>query len=221
MLNNLLINKTANIALVGIILMILVMYCKSSAYEVVYVKSNVNGKEYLVRNLSNKQNAADLLAHLSINLEKLVDYLSEKNDKNKLGDLYDTYVDDIDKKDINKSKFKDDIIRLIKNFNPDEFSESTPDAEYTSYSVNKGEKLVFCLRSRDGADTFVNENVLMYVATHELAHLMTEEIGHPESFWQNFRSLLQDAIDSGIYKRIDFSKKPENYCGIDIKSSVI
>ena len=216
MLNNLLINKTANIALVGIILMILVMYCKSSAYEVVYVKSNVNGKEYLVRNLSNKQNAADLLAHLSINLEKLVDYLSEKNDKTKLGDLYDTYVDDIDKKDINKSKFKDDIIRLIKNFNPDEFSESTPDAEYTSYSVNKGEKLVFCLRSRDEEENMVKKNIMMFVALHELAHLMTKSIGHKPEYWKNFKILLKIAIDLDIYNHVNFNKKPVEYCGTQI-----
>ena len=214
MINNLLINRTANIALVAMVLMIGVMYCKSSAYEVVYVKSSINGKEYLVRNLSNKQQAADLLANLSINLERLVDYLSEQSDENKLDDLYDKYVEKIDK--ISKTKFKEDVKRLINNFNPDEFSESTPDAQYTSYSVNKGEKLVFCLRSRKEEENMVKKNVMMFVALHELAHLMTKSVGHKPEFWSNFKILLKIAIDLGIYKYVDFNSKPVEYCGTEI-----
>jgi hypothetical protein len=216
MINNFLINRTANVALVGIVLMIMVMYCKVGAYEVVYVKSGVNGKEYLVRNLPNKQNAADLLANLSINLENLVNYLSEQTNKNKLDDLYDKYVDDDDKKVINKKKFKDDIKRVINNFNADEFSESTPDAQYTSYSINKGEKIVFCLRSRDEEENMVKKNVMMFVALHELSHLMTKSVGHKPEFWNNFKILLKIAINLNIYKHIDFNRKPVEYCGTKI-----
>ena len=54
-----------------------------------------------------------------------------------------------------KMKLKDDIRRLYKNFNPEAFSETTPDAKYTSYSVNKGEKIVFCLEGRI-LDVFVD-----------------------------------------------------------------
>ena len=37
------------------------MYFESRSYDVTYVKSNVDNREYLVRNLSDKQMAADLL----------------------------------------------------------------------------------------------------------------------------------------------------------------
>jgi hypothetical protein len=86
--------------------------------------------------------------------------------------------------------------------------------------VNKGEKIVMCIRqAKDNA--FVDLNVLMYVALHELAHLMTEEIGHPKSFWDNFKRLATEAVDIGVYKRDDFKAKPQSYCGITISSSII
>jgi predicted metal-dependent hydrolase len=189
--------NNVEVIIIFIISVYILFIIQKKYFEVSYVLSTIDKKHYVVKNVEGKQEAANILARLNIKIQKLLEHVKTK------------YPDD------------DNIHRLLSNYNSDNISEGTETSNYTSYSVNKGEKLVFCLRSRDGADTFVNENVLMYVATHELAHLMTEEIGHPESFWQNFRSLLQDAIDSGIYKRIDFSKKPVNYCGIDIKSSVI
>ena len=40
-------------------------------YQTLYVKSNVDGKEYLVRDLPDKQDAADLLAKVRIKLNNL------------------------------------------------------------------------------------------------------------------------------------------------------
>jgi hypothetical protein len=61
----------------------------------------------------------------------------------------------------------------------------------------------------------------MYVAIHELGHLMTEEIGHPQSFWGNFKILLKEAVNLGLYTKTDYAMKPVEYCGINIKSSVL
>ena len=43
----------------------------------------------------------------------------------------------------------EDIKRLVDNYSVENISEYE-DGNYTSYSVNKGEKIVFCLRQRDG-----------------------------------------------------------------------
>lgn len=215
MLNKLSISNTANIAFILIASLTVIGYLKKSKYEVVYVKSTINGKEYLVRNLPDKQQASDLLARLSINLEKLVNYL--ENEYEKIDQIYDKYIEKDDKvQHIGKDKFKEDVKRLIKNFNPDEFSESTPDAQYTSYSVNKGEKIVFCLRSREKEEEIVKKNIMMFVALHELAHLMTKSVGHKQEFWDNFKILLKIAIDLNIYTHIDFNNKPADYCGTQI-----
>jgi predicted metal-dependent hydrolase len=151
----------------------------------------------LVQNKNDKEKAANMLARLNKKIKKLLKHLEKKDPEN------------------------EDIKRLLNNYSVDNISEGTEDSNYTSYSVNKGEKIVFCLRERDGSDEFVNENVLMYVATHELGHLMTKDIGHTSSFWENFKYLLTEAVKIKVYKKIDYIESTTEYCGINIKSSII
>ena len=171
------------------------MYYDTNLAGVEYIKSNVDNKKYLVRKLPDNQKAADLLANIRLKLVKLCDYLELKHS--------------------DSAK----VYRLIKRFNSDNITESAPNEKYTSYSVNKGEKIVFCLRSRDEKQKLVNENVMMFVALHELAHIMTKSVGHTEEFWNNFKYLLKKAIKIGVYKDINFEKKPVDYCGTKITNS--
>jgi hypothetical protein len=120
-----------------------------------------------------------------------------------------------------ESKFPDkaQVVLLKKNFKPDShrFFESTPDAEHTSYSVNKGEAVHMCLRQRGGqSETLVNENVLMFVALHEMGHMVTPTIGHDAQFWNNFGWLLQEAENLGVYTPTNFREHPVSYCGVKI-----
>jgi predicted metal-dependent hydrolase len=62
---------------------------------------------------------------------------------------------------------------------------------------------------------------LMYVAVHELGHLMTKDVGHTAGFWSNFKRILTHAIEMGLYERIDYAKKPQRYCGITISNSIV
>jgi predicted metal-dependent hydrolase len=226
------------------LIIIIYKYFEKYSYDVVMVKSETNGKQYLVRNLPDKQEAANLLGNLAIKLEKLVEIIGNEGYEN----IYNKYIkNDVEKEtttnNINgnkskdliegqeggsserqtlendmKMKLKEDIERLIKNFNSDAFSETTPDSKYTSYSVNKGEKINFCVRSKTD-DTLVKENIMTFVSIHEMGHLMTKSIGHDPEFWQNMRLLLKISIDNGLYKNVDFNKKPEPYCGITISDT--
>jgi|UniRef100_A0A6C0BFT3 predicted metal-dependent hydrolase len=180
---------------IGII--ILFLYIKSYYGEVEYVKSKKDNQYYLVRKLPDKENAANLLSQLGDELDKLVKHMMAKYPDNK------------------------DVKRLYANFNKNNISEGSPDSSYTSYSVNKGEKIVLCVRQKDEKNSFVDKNVLMYVSVHELAHLMTEEIGHTTTFWTNFKFLLTEAVSIGIYKKVDYAKSPAPFCGIKISSSII
>lgn len=175
-------------------------HLKNSQFsEVEYVRSKIDKRSYMVRSLPNKQNAANLLAKVNRRLLLLVEHMNDN-------------VEEFDEADVK---------RLVGNYNPDNISEGTEKANYTSYSVNKGEKIIFCLRSRDGKDKLIDINTLMYVAIHELGHLMTEEIGHPPAFWRNFKILLEEAIDLGLYKAVNYSKKPVKYCGMKIQSTIL
>lgn len=180
-----------------VVVIILYMYLKSYYAEVTYVKSNVDKRNYLVRKLPDRQQAADMLASINQDLGRLVNHLTAK------------YPD-------NPS-----VQRLFENFNPANVSEGSAQSGYTSYSVNKGERIILCLRQKDNVDSFVPKNVVMYVAIHELGHLATESIGHDQDFWDNFKFILEEAVSIGIYQKIDFSSNPAPYCGIKITSSII
>ena len=167
----------------------------SSEFPLVDVKSNVDGRAYKVRDMPDKQKAADLLASVRMKMEKL--YL------------------------IVKEKFpnKAQVRQWITNFqpSPERFLEATPDAEHTSYSVNKGEKIHLCLRQREGQnETLMEENVMVFVALHEMAHVVTPSLGHDPEFWNNFGWLLKQAEANGIYHYQDFKSRPVAYCGMHI-----
>jgi hypothetical protein len=176
-------------------IVIIFLYIRQYYGEVEYMSSKVDGKEYLVRKLPDSQEAADRLANLAATLQKLVDHLAEQYRDNP------------------------DVERLKKKFNKESISEGGMENGYTSYSVNKGEKIVMCIRQVDGS--FVDANVIVYVAVHELAHIMTIEVGHTPAFWSNFRFILREAISLGLYTKVDFSNTPNDYCGIKISSSVL
>jgi predicted metal-dependent hydrolase len=175
-----------------ILITILYIHLENKFTDVEYIKSNVDGNKYLVRNLKDKQEAADLLAQIRANLVKVSQELKKTNNDNV------------------------DVNRMINNFNPDNLSESTHENKYTSYSVNKGEKIVFCMRSRDEKQKLVDLNIMMFVALHELAHTMTKSVGHTQEFWNNFRVLLRNARKLGVYKRVNYNDKPVEYCGTKI-----
>ena len=108
------------------------------------------------------------------------------------------------------------VKRLSKRFVSKNISEVASNSKLTSYSVNKGEKIVFCLRSRDGKETLVDINTIMFVALHEIAHVMTISVGHTHEFWENFRFLLSHAVHWKLYETVDFKSSPVPYCGTQI-----
>lgn len=175
-----------------VIVITIKMYYDSDAYNLKCIISNVDGKTYCVRDRKKLQSSADLLAKVTEKCKELVKCVGKK------------YPND------------DDVKRLVENFNPTKISETLPTSEYTAYSENKGEKLAFCLDKRKNEEQLIDINTLTFVAIHELSHIMTKSEGHLQEFWKNFKFLLQNAKDAGIYKPVDYKKKPESYCGMDI-----
>lgn len=164
-------------------------------YPLVEVKSKVDGRTYKVRDMADKQEAADLLAKVRIRLGKLCDQL------------------------VAKYPSKPQVQRMQQNFraDPDRFLEATPDAKHTSYNVNKGEQIHLCLRQRNGPDeSLVSEEVIMFVGIHELGHTITKTIGHEPEFWNNFGWLLREAEGLGLYTHQNFKAHPVSYCGVRI-----
>ena len=189
----------ASFLLILIFITILYIHLETKSLDVTFVKSSIDNNEYLVRNVSDKQEAANILATIRSNLTKMVKYLEKNPDEKK----------------------KDEIKLLIKNYRPERISESSPNNKYTSYSINKGEKIVFCIRSKDSDTKLEKMNILMFVAIHELAHLMTESIGHTPEFWDNMKYLLILSKKLKIDVKTDYIDGPVSYCGTKITDSPI
>jgi predicted metal-dependent hydrolase len=188
-------NELTTVIVVIVIVLCFFLHYESKYSELTYVKSSIDNRQYLVRNVEDKQEAADMLATIRKNLDSIVNHLSENNS-------HDARVE-----------------RLISNYRPEKLSESIPNTNYTSYSVNKGEKIVFCIRSKDKQQKLVDINTIMFVAIHELAHVMTKSIGHTEEFWNNMKYLLKKGINIGVYKNHDYKNNPIPYCGTEITDS--
>ena len=105
----------------------------------------------------------------------------------------------------------------LKKYFKNNITENIPGSLYVAYSVNKGDELSLCLRNKD--NSFIETNTIMFVAIHEIAHIMTLETGHTDKFWENMRYLLDNPIELGIYYQVDYSKVPTEYCGMTINST--
>lgn len=78
-----------------------------------------------------------------------------------------------------------------------------------TFTENK-QKIFICLRKKDGE--YYDYNTLLYIAIHELAHVLTSAYdNHGEDFTQSFTALLFRAKQLGLYdetKKINY-----DYCG--------
>jgi predicted metal-dependent hydrolase len=187
------INIEGFIITIATIIGIYYIYNYYANYGLITVKSNVDNKEYVVQIKDDSLEAANLIAKIRERLVILMEHLEKSYGKN------------------------DNRIKQLKNnFRPDRLKEGVTTPGYTSYSINKGEQIVLCLRNND---KLVDINTLFFVVLHEFAHLATESIGHTDEFWDNFRWILEEAINIGLYVKQDFKIKNVEYCGMSIASS--
>ena len=179
-------------------------------YKIVYRQRIVNveafdGQKYLVNNLSDSKQAADVLAKLMNKLYQLVDIIIRdyKEGSDKEDDMFIDYV--------RKIKQRLPYVKI---------SETALNSSYTSYSINKGEELVFCIRNKYDYKIH-NINELLYVAIHEIAHIGCPEVGHTELFKEINVYLLKKAVCYKIYRYIDYFMNNHDYCGLTLTSTIL
>jgi len=150
--------------LIGFVVIIIIkMYRESDMFQLKCIISDVDGKQYCVRERAKLQLAADLLAKTTQKMKLAVIHLHEKYPE------------------------RDNVKRLHKNFNPKKVKEILPTSKFTAYSENKGENLAFCTTTTKEGDSLIDENTLTFVALHELSHIATKSVGHTTEFWENIR----------------------------------
>lgn len=179
--------------------------------ETLYVQSDIDNKKYIIRRGHTKtdvylKQSANALAEINTRITKLIDHLTTKYEK-----------------DPRRNYF---IKKLRENYNSYILSEAAIDERYTTYTVDKQDVHV-CLRTRDQAENIYDTNLLMYVILHELAHLCNYDDagnpiqGHGVEFKNIFKLLVIEAIRLNLYKYIDYSETPQEYCGIMISTTIL
>ena len=185
-------NNISFTILILIIIFIYLIYQYHYYSNIETIVSKVDNRNYDVQIRNDAEEAADLIAQVREKLVLLVNHMFKTFPSNPK------------------------VMRLKKNFNPDVLKEGIDNPSYTSYTVNKGEEIILCLRT-DGK--LVNINVLTFVCIHELSHIGNETVGHDDAFWEFFKELLIEAINIGVYIKYDYKKSPIKYCGMMITDS--
>jgi hypothetical protein len=181
--------------IVGVVIVVCVYVYIDNAdsFQLKCIVSTVDGNKYCVREREKVKQAADLLAKMTEKCKELVAHVGKKYPK------------------------QENVKRLVAGFNPKKIMETLPTSSYTAYSENKGEKLAFCLnKKKEDNNKLIDESTLLFVAIHELSHIMTKSIGHKSEFWANFKFLLENAKEAGIHTPVDYKKTPQEYCGMKI-----
>lgn len=174
-------------------ILLLKIFVDSDYFFLTCIESSLDNEKYCVRHRENINDAVNLLSNMNIKLKQLVEYVH------------------------NKYPNKDNVKRLYEKYNPKRVVEINPLSNYTAYSENKGEKLAFCLNKKKNiTSNLIDENTLIFVGIHELAHIASVGRGHGDEFWSNFKFLLVNAVEAKIYKPVDYKKKNEVYCGMKI-----
>lgn len=188
-----------DLTIIVLLILIIFIYYLFNTNGLIKIK-NEDNHIYWVRNLPDKKDAVQVLSTLRNRLEEIINYLLSNVT---ISEEYKKYIT------IMKEKLKTVIIK--------ETPENSP---YTSYSINKGQELVFCIRSKKN-NKLHDINDLIYVAIHELAHIGCPEIGHTKLFFNINLFILKEAVKFNLYKYNNYDKNPIEYCGIDLNHNIL
>ena len=181
-----------------IIIIILITICCMNYYnknkDITTVKSNVDGRIYMVAKLPDSMDAANKLANINKNILELIKYCNNNNNNTA------------------------DNFKRLNNYNPDTLGELVDKSKYTAYNINKGEEIAICIRDKNNK-LLDDMNSCMFIIIHELAHIMTVTEQHTPEFWNNMKYLLEQAREIGIYTPQNYKNNPVIYCGQEINST--
>jgi hypothetical protein len=167
---------------------------------------------------SDSGKANDLLVSIDAKIRQLINYMSNKylKEESKWADSSDVGISRSGGIGSSNTVVKDIVRRIAENYNPDVIVENDPaHSSETSYTLDKGKKIAFCLRNRKNSQLH-DLHTMIFVALHEVSHIGNKAWGHSKNFWETFKFVLHEADVSGIYKSTDYRKAPIVYCGLNV-----
>jgi hypothetical protein len=202
---------SACITICILIVLILVIYY----YTPPRVEIDVHGRSWsVIDHYDNSTEAAEMLSRLHARMIKFMRYLKGKYHIDETDDIIaEEGINHLATGDARKI-----IDTLLDNYNPDVFYENDPrSSSDTSYTINKGDSMYVCLRKKKNPMELEDEELVFFVMLHECAHIGNYNgWGHDDRFWTVFKFILHEAVESGVYKPIDYGKYPQDYCGLKV-----
>ena len=196
-----------------------------SHYGTIAVQTPDGEYQHVLSEYNNRQEAAKLMASVKLDIIKFLAHLKTKYHIDETddqiaaeGDLHRQIVAGNDTAvDIHKI-----IDALLDNYNYERIFENRPGGlkSETSVTINKGEKMYYCMRDIKNKNKLIDKNTLMFVILHEISHIANYNgWDHTDRFWTVFAFILHEAVEFGIYTPVDYKAHPINYCGLDIGHS--
>ena len=133
--------------------------------------------------------------------------------RSKLNSLIEELKQDTNYLEVNFGTHAISVINDL-HFEPKHIQEST-----SSYTINK-KYMYLCLRQTN--NQYSDPNTLMFVAIHELAHMISAQADPThvtQEFHSNFENLLRFAYQQSIWNYVDYSVAPVFYCGINVDAT--
>lgn len=208
-------NGSHIILIIGLIFLVLIINHNIQTRGMIYVRSDIDGNNYLVRDQADKQSASNFLARLNKNIHGITEYMYNKLNNPSFAQTK------------RYQEFKPYILQLRDKIQNVSIKESPSGSSYTSYTVNKGEQIIFCIRTKTLSSLLNNSNnihdfnLVMYVMLHEISHVACPEYDHTPLFKKIFKFICEEAIEMGIYKKVDYENNPLEYCGMIINETII
>jgi hypothetical protein len=143
----------------------------------------------------NHRGSADTLAWLNGQNIALMRYMREKMDEGSYNAAQARYV-----------------TLILARYDPDVLRQNIPKSlTYTSYVLNKGEEIGYCL------DGYSKRDTLLFVNLHEMSHLADDsDENHGDNFWRAFAFVSGEAALLGMHTPVNYAEAPTKYCGLTI-----
>lgn len=196
---------------IGIVIVLILVLCASDRGQYTLgrtegIRAAADGLRYRVHTVhANPSAAAETMAELNRRSVELMRHLRDKYLRGPLAGRSPARARAVE--------------RLLRLYNPDNLAENSPrdpDGD-TSYTVDKGAILALCLREKNPAGHRLHDlETLTFVTLHELTHIAVEDLDHPPRFWQAFKFVLEEAVEAGLLRGVDYGRRPTAYCGMDI-----
>jgi predicted metal-dependent hydrolase len=163
------------------------------------IRSRLDGRVYRVRkDVDNPAVSAEMLAELRRRIGVLLQYLKPA-----------------------QNQYHERLIQRFPNTVIRENPLRRPSPSMTSYSINKGEEIILCLRNPN-TGAMHDVDTLMYVLLHEVAHIACPEVGHTQLFVDIFADFLRIAsMQAHVIKKTDYQTAPVHYCGMTISEKIV